>query len=216
MDKIRLFILDDHQMLIDGIKALLKFEKRFEITGESTKGSLALEMIRANTPDIVLTDIQMPDISGIDFTKSLKEEFPELKILALSMFGNQEMISAMLEAGVSGYVLKNTGKEELVNALLKIAAGGMFFSDEVSVEMALAMQDSARRKPEEITPIHLTEREKEILKLISKEFSNAQIAEKLFISERTVETHRKNIFRKTGTKGLVGLMRYAMIHHLID
>ena len=216
MDKIRLFILDDHQMLIDGIKALLKSEKRFEITGESTNGSRALELIRKNTPDIVLTDIQMPDLSGVEFTRGLKDEFPDIKILALSMFGNQEMISAMLEAGVSGYMLKNTGKEELVNALIKVASGGMFFSAEVSVEMARAMQDTARRKPEENTPIHLTEREKEILKLISSEFSNSQIADKLFISERTVETHRKNIFRKTNTKGLVGLMRYAMLHRLID
>ena len=215
MKKIKLFIVDDHQLLIDGIKALLLNEPEFEICGESTKALTALEMVCERLPDIVISDIQMPDLSGIEFTRRLKEVQPGIKVLALSMFGTREMISDMLEAGVSGYVLKNTGKQELINALTKIAAGEMFFSDEVSVEMMRAMHDRSRKKEEE-TVIRLTERELDVIKLIAKEYSNAQIAEALFISERTVETHRKNIFRKTGTKSLVGLIRYAISNKLTD
>lgn len=215
MKKIRLFIVDDHQMLIDGIKALLINEPAFEICGESTKALAALEMVCEKIPDIVISDIQMPDLSGIEFTRRLKEVQPGIKVLALSMFGTKEMISDMLEAGVSGYVLKNTGKQELINALTKIAGGDMFFSDEVSVEMMRAMHERSRKKEEE-TVIRLTERELEVIKLIAREYSNARIAEALFISERTVETHRKNIFRKTGTKSLVGLIRYAIGNKLTD
>src|SRR4051812_41644228 len=109
MDKIKLFILDDHQMLIDGIKALLKNEKQFEIVGESVNASHALELLRTNSPHIVLTDINMPEMSGIEFTTLLKKDFPKIKILALSMFGDRQMISDMLDAGADGYILKNTG-----------------------------------------------------------------------------------------------------------
>jgi two-component system nitrate/nitrite response regulator NarL len=214
MDKIKLFILDDHQMLIDGLKALLKSEKQFEIIGEATRGAMALEMIRKKQPDIVLSDINMPEMDGIEFARQLKKEFPKIYILALSMFGEKSTISEMLDAGASGYILKNTGKEELVTALSKIASGGMFFSDEVSAEMMKALSERGQKKEEEQT-VNLTAREKEIIQLIAKEYSNAQIGEALFISERTVESHRKNIFRKTNTKSVVGLIKYAMENKLI-
>jgi two-component system nitrate/nitrite response regulator NarL len=215
MKKIKVFIVDDHQMLIDGIKALLIDEAAFEISGESTKALMALELIRKNVPDIVISDIHMPDLSGIEFTRQLKAAFPEVKVLALSMFGTREMISDMLEAGVSGYVLKNTGKQELIAALTRISAGEVFFSDEVSAEMMRAMHERSLKKPGEAV-IQLSERELDVVRLIAKEYSNAQIAKALFISERTVETHRKNIFRKTGTKSLVGLVRYAISNKLTD
>lgn len=213
MSKIKLFILDDHQMLIDGLKALLNNEKEFEIIGFANKGQDALNAISKNIPDIVLSDINMPEMDGIEFTKELKKRSPNVKVLALSMFGERSTISEMLEAGASGYILKNTGKEELVGALTKIAAGGMFFSDEVSAEMMKAMSERGQKKEE---PVHFTDREKEIIQLIAKEYSNAKIGETLFISERTVETHRKNIFRKANTKTVVGLIRFAMEHKLIN
>ncbi len=212
-EKIKLFLVDDHQMLIDGIKALLKNEKAFEIIGESVNPVSALEQMKKNTPHIVLSDISMPQLSGIEFTKELKKKFPGVKVLALSMFGDRAMISEMLDAGADGYILKNTGKKELVDALTKIASGGMYFSDEVSAEMMKAI--SAKEKKEHEPAVHLTEREIEIVRLIAKEYSNAQIAEELFISERTVETHRKNIFRKTATKGVVGLLKFAMEQKIV-
>jgi len=215
MNKIKIFIVDDHQMLIDGLKALLINEKQYTISGEATKAALALDLINNAIPDIVLTDINMPEMDGIEFTRLLLNKHPKIKVIALSMFGEKSTISEMLDAGVSGYILKNTGKKELVDALQKVAAGGMFFSDDVSAEMMKAMSERGKLKQEE-EKVHLTEREKEIIKLIAKEYSNAKIGETLFISERTVETHRKNIFRKTETKTVVGLIKYAIENKLTD
>lgn len=215
MSAIKLFILDDHQMLVDGIKALLLNEYDFTITGEATNAAKALALIDANIPDIVLSDINMPEMDGISFTRQLKKNHPNVKVLALSMFGERSMISEMLDAGASGYILKNTGKNELLQALKKIADGGMFFSDEIAAEMMKTLSERGQKKEEENT-IHFTSREKEIIQLIAKEYSNAQIGETLFISERTVETHRKNIFRKANTKTAVGLLKFAMEHKLID
>ncbi|MCW3103706.1 MAG: degU 1 [Bacteroidetes bacterium] len=211
MAKIKVFILDDHQMLIDGLKALLINEKEFEICGTANTAKAALEQIGKNTPDVVLSDINMPEMDGIAFTREVKKAHPEVKVLALSMFGEKSTISEILDAGASGYILKNTGKEELINALLKISAGGMFFSDEISAEMMKALSERGQKEEK----VHLTEREKEIINLIAKEYSNAQIGEALFISERTVETHRKNIFRKANTKTVVGLMKFAIENKLI-
>lgn len=214
MSKIKIFILDDHQMLIDGLKALLVNEKNFEITDTSTNAKSALEKISKNIPDIVLSDINMPEMDGIAFTREVKKLYPAIKVLALSMFGEKSTISEILDAGASGYILKNTGKEELINALTKISEGGMFFSDEISAEMMKSFSERGQKKEEE--KVHFTEREKEIIQLIAKEYSNAQIGEALFISERTVETHRKNIFRKANTKTVVGLMRFAIDNKLIS
>lgn len=215
MSKITIHIVDDHQMLIDGLKALLKGEDRFEIIGESNNGNTALEKIEKQQPDILLTDINMPEMNGIELCKKIKAKYSSIKIIALSMYGERGMISEMLQAGVNGYILKNTGKAELISAITKVAGGGMFFSDEVSVEMMKAVAAPAE-KTESEAEVNLTQREIEIVQLIAKEMSNAEIAEKLFISERTVETHRKNIFRKTATKSVVGLIKYAFDKKLIS
>lgn len=213
-EKIKLFIVDDHQMMIDGIKALLRNEKQFEIIGEATRAKNALDELENLLPDIIITDIQMPEMNGIEFTRLVKTKYPTIKVLVLSMSGEEGMISEMLDAGISGYVIKNTGREELKNALTKIAEGDVFFSDAVAVEMMRAYQNSKKRDLQDEI-INLTTREKEIIKLIAKEYSNLKIGETLFISERTVETHRKNIFRKTKTKGVVGLIKFAIEQKLI-
>jgi DNA-binding NarL/FixJ family response regulator len=214
MEKIRVFIVDDHQMLIDGIKALLKNEDRFELCGEAGSGKKALELIPAAKPNVVLSDINMPEMDGIEFTRTLKSKNPDIKVLALSMFGEGSTISEMLQAGAAGYILKNTGKEELLSALTKVAEGGMFFSDQVAAEMMKTLSERGQKKEEE-EKAYFTDREKEIIRLIAQEYSNARIGEELFISERTVESHRKNIFRKAGTKTVVGLIRFAMEHKMI-
>jgi len=210
MNKIKVLLVDDHQMLLDGIKALLVFEKEFEIVAELTKGEDVLEILKDQKVDIVITDINMPGMDGLTLTKKIKESFPEIKILALSMFSEHHTITEMINAGVSGYVLKNTGKQELIFAIQRIVAGNLFFSDEVTMKL----QKGPDKQPEEINV--LTIREKEILKLITKEFNNEKIAETLFISERTVETHRKNIFRKTNTKSIVGLIKYAFEKGMVE
>ncbi len=210
MQKIKVVLVDDHQMLLDGIKALLIFEKEFDIVAELTNGEDVLEILRNNTIDIVITDINMPGMDGLTLTKKIKEEFPSIKILALSMFGEHHTITEMINAGVSGYILKNTGKQELIFALQRIAAGNLFFSDEITMKL----QKGPNKLPDSNNV--LTSREKEILKLITKEFNNEKIAETLFISERTVETHRKNIFRKTNTKSIVGLIKYAFEKGMVE
>lgn len=210
----RLLIVDDHQMLLDGIRALLQDVPSFQIVAEAHNGNQALEELKKTPVDIVVTDISMPDMNGIELTQKIKTDYPEIKVLTLSMFSEKQTIREMVDAGVSGYILKNTGKEELVGALTKIASGGIYFGDEVTNEMMRMMSDNDREQ-EKRTSVTLTFREKEILKLITKEYSNAQIATELFISERTVETHRKNIFRKTNTKGIVGLIKYAYEYNLI-
>ncbi len=209
MNILKLYIVDDHQMLIDGLKALLSDESNISIVGESNLPLVALKEIAEYRPDIVLTDINMPEMDGIELTKEVKKLNPEIKVIALSMFGERETISDMLKAGVNGYILKNTGKAELLNAINKVANGGTFFSDEVSAEMLKTPTASETKE------ISLSLREIEVIELIAKEYTNAKIAETLFISERTVETHRKNIFRKTDTKGVIGLLKYCVDKRII-
>jgi two-component system nitrate/nitrite response regulator NarL len=206
--KIKLVLVDDHQMLLDGLAALLQGEQRFDLVGLCNNAKYALELLEKTAPDIVITDINMPEISGVELTRMIRKYHPKIKVLALSMFGERSTISEMLEAGISGYILKNTGKEELINALLKVQEGGMYFSDEITEELIKSISQKAEVKEE--IQVRLTERELEIVKLIAAEKSNLEIAALLFISERTVETHRKNIFRKTNTKGVVGLLKLAM------
>ncbi|HNU89491.1 MAG TPA: response regulator transcription factor, partial [Ferruginibacter sp.] len=161
--------------------------------------------------DVLLTDVMMPGMNGAELAKSVHQQFPEIKILALSMSGQGDLVNQMInDADISGYVLKNIGKTELIKALEKISGGGIYFSEEVLEEMTRA---SDRKKENE--EVNLTTREIEIIRLIEKELSNKQIAEQLFLSERTVETHRKNIFRKTNTASVIGLVKYAYEHKLI-
>ncbi len=207
MSKLDIYIVDDHKIMIDGISALLRNEERFRIVGDNTSPVRALEEIKEKKPHVLITDINMKELSGIELAKKVKEYDDNIKILALSMHDDRQTISDMLEVGISGYVLKNTGMDELTMAINKVANGQMFFSAEVTETMMKAMSEP------KITPketISLTPREVEIVKLISSELSNAQIGEKLFISERTVETHRKNIFRKTNTKSVAGLIKLAI------
>ena len=204
-NKIKLYLVDDHQMLIDGLKAILSSEKDFEIVGECTFPLFAFEQIQLLKPDVVLTDINMPELNGIELVRKLHPRMANTKFIALSMFGERSYIKDMLQAGVSGYILKNTGREELVKAITMVSKGFEYFSEEVVHAL-----ESNPVNDEKINTVHLTEREIDIIDCISKEMTNAQIAETLFISERTVETHRKNIFRKTGIKGVVGLVKFAL------
>lgn len=211
INKIKIVIADDHQMLIDGIQSLLKEVDNIEIAGCANNGNDALQLVEKNNPDILLSDINMPGMGGLELARTLKQKHNRVKIISLSMYADAAVVSDMLQAGISGYVLKNTGKEELVAAINKVFSGGVYYSAEIS-EM---MMRNLSGKKEEGTSV-LTAREIEIVKLIGIEMTNAQIGEKLFISERTVETHRKNIFRKTNTKTVVGLLKYAYEHKLLD
>lgn len=208
---INIAIVDDHQIVIDGIKSLLEDQPGFRIVACTTSPQHMLELLNSQPVDILLTDIMMPEMNGQELAKKVRKQFPGIKILALSMSGQGDIVSEMInDADIAGYVLKNIGKEELTTAIEKIAAGGIYFSDQVLDE--LERFSNTRREKEEA---HLTQREVEIIGLIEKEMSNKEIADTLFISERTVETHRKNIFRKTKTNSVIGLVKYAYEHKLI-
>jgi DNA-binding NarL/FixJ family response regulator len=211
MKKISLALVDDHQIVIDGLMSLLKGEPQFSFAFATTKSPEVLGLLENHTVDLLLTDVMMPELTGNLLAKQVKQHHPHVKILALSMSGQGDLVNEMInDSDISGYVLKNIGKQELISAIEKIAAGGIYFSDEVLEE--LRHTSKLKKENEEA---HLTDREIEIVRLIEKELSNKQIADKLFISERTVETHRKNIFRKTGNNSVLGLIKYAYEHNLI-
>lgn len=204
---IRVFIVDDHQLVVEGIQSLLSNTQEVVISGIANNPFLVLELLERTPTDILLTDINMPGISGSELAKLVKRQFPGIKIIGLSMLSQAPIVNEMMEAGVSGYILKNIFKDELLLAIRAVYGGQTYYSAEVMQELLKSMQTPRESR--------LTNREIEIIRLIEKEMSNKQIADKLFISESTVETHRKNIFRKTKTHSLVGLVKYAYEQKII-
>ena len=210
--KIRLALVDDHQIVIDGLKALLGTEKNIDIVVTANSGTKMLALLKQHDIDILLSDIVMEDISGQQLAKEVKQIFPHIKIIALSMSGVGEVVEEMInDSDISGYLLKQTGKEELVAAIEIIYGGGIYFQQKILDE--LEKQSQLRKNLQEV---HLTQREKEIILLMEKDLSNKQIADQLDISVRTVETHRKNILKKTGTNNLLSLLKWAYEHKVIS
>ncbi|MCG2615669.1 response regulator transcription factor [Terrimonas sp. NA20] len=210
-DQISVIIVDDHQVVIDGLLSMLKYNEQIKFILTTTDPTQVIPMLEETPVDMLITDVMMPALPGNELAKKVKERFPQIKILALSMSGEGQLVSQMIdEANISGYMLKNISKTELAKALEKIAEGGIYFSKDVIEELQRANQ---RKKHSQ--EAHLTDREIEIIRLIEKEYNNKQIAEVLFISERTVETHRKNILRKTHTSTVIGLVKYAYEYKLI-
>ncbi|NCA86252.1 MAG: response regulator transcription factor [Clostridia bacterium] len=214
---ISVLVIDDHQLIIDGLKLIFEVEQNIVFAGGANNMEEALNFLSKNQVDVVLADISMPGHSGIEVTKKIKEIYPEIQVLALTMHEDIAMISAMIEAGASGYLLKRANMNEVVEAIHTVAKKKKYLGGEVQ---AILMDDLIHREPTEATAKsnsgELTRREKEILNLVAKEFNNEEIANKLFISERTVETHRRNIFTKTNTKSIVGLIKYALRTGLIS
>ena len=210
-DKIDILIVDDHRIVIDGLRSLLEDDLTFNIVATTIDSTEVLTLMSATHVDVLLTDVMMPKMTGQELAKQVRKKYPDVKILALSMSGQGDVVDAMInDADINGYVLKNISKAELTKAITKIAGGGIYFSDEVLSE--LEKTSHIKKQNDEA---QLTARELEIIRLIEKEMSNKEIAETLFISERTVETHRKNIFRKSKTNSVIGLVKYAYEHKLV-
>ncbi len=206
----RLAIIDDHPVVIDGLEFLLESDPGISIVFSTTSAAKLLEQLESTDVDVLITDIMMPEMSGNDLAKLVKQRFPTIKILALSMSGQSDVINEMInDADIAGYILKNVGRQELLAAVHKIARGGIYFSDEVLAEL------DKYKAPAKTADVALTSREIEIIRLIEQEMGNKEIAAHLFISENTVETHRKNIFRKVGRNTLIGVIKYAYDHKLI-
>lgn len=203
-----ILIVDDHAMMVDGIVSLIEKIDGFECVGTASNGVEAIRFIEKTIPSVVITDVNMPEMNGIELTEKLKATNPEIKILVLTMYNEGEIVKEIVNAGANGCILKNTGKDELKNALESVINGGTFFSQEVVQTMMTSLKNEGTKDANLNSP-ELTEREKEIVTLIAKEQSSAEIADQLFISIRTVETHRKNIIKKTGVKNVVGLVKLA-------
>jgi two-component system nitrate/nitrite response regulator NarL len=208
MAKHSILLVDDHRILLDGVRNLLLSSPDFEVKDTATSGRNALQLMKSNEYDILVTDYELPELTGLELIRAAKSVLPDMKIVVLSMHDDPSIVKELLRAGVNGYILKKDTHKTLVDALHKVVANRRFLSDEIS-DLLIQMADEPEEKGV------LTTREVEILRLVAKEYSSRQIAEILFISERTVETHRKNILKKSGASNLVGLIKYAYANNLI-
>ena len=212
----RVLLVDDHQMVIEGIKTLLKTDPAVRVVAQANSGAEALRRLREHPEiEVAVVDLNMPQMSGVELTQHIRAEFPAVRVLALSMFHDHASVMEVLEAGGLGYLLKNTTKAELSAAIADVAAGRPHYSQEVGHTLLQHLGVPGQRGAATPVEVALTTREKEILRLVADEKSNQAIAEALFISERTVETHRKNILTKTNCKSVVGLIQYAIKHKLL-
>lgn len=217
----KLLIVDDHKIIRDGLRFMLNHEPGVTIAGECKDGSEVCPFLKENAVDIILMDIRMQNLNGIEATKLVVKDYPEVRVIALTMFNENKYIEEMLQAGASGYILKESGKAEVMAAIDAVARNENYYSDEVT-KTIMARYSSAAGKPRSdknnlsIPPGELTEREREVLILIAEEYTNMEIGKKLHISNRTVDTHRRNLIQKLGVKNTAGLVRYAIKSGLMD
>ncbi len=204
----RIFLTDDHEILLDGLRKIIGEEDDLEVVGSASTVRDTLDQLTRLNVDLLITDYNLPDDDGLALVRIVKRKYPELKIIVLSMHDEGHLVKEILKEGINGYVLKKDSHNELTNAIYAVKNGKIYLSSDVNTLLMKGLHGEGEQKL-------LTDREREILKLISKEYTNRMIAEELFISERTVETHRKNIFRKTGTNNMVGLIKYAYANNLI-
>jgi len=213
MNKIRILLADDHPLVRSGLIKLLEPFKEFIIIGEASDGEEAVAMTKKLGPDVVVIDLSMPKLSGVEATKIIRKNFPSAKVLVLTMYDNEEYVYQILKSGAGGYMLKNSGRDELAAAIRAVARGDRFFSPRVSeIVMEAYLRKSEARDDLPMTDdgLPLTKREREILYYIADGFNNSKIAEKLFISARTVETHRTNIMQKLDIHDAANLVRFAL------
>ncbi|WP_460558172.1 response regulator [Ferruginibacter profundus] len=200
--------MDDHYMVIEGIHSLLQNEKNIEWMGHATNAASCLAFLQQQKPDVILMDINLPDKSGIDLCKEVKEKYPAIAVLGLSTFNQQSFIEKMIASGASGYVLKNATQEELMEGIETVVKGKQFLSFDAA--LALRKTDTQNNMPV------ITRREKEVLELIADGMTNNEIAQKLFISSTTVDTHRKNLLAKFEAKNIAALIKVAVQMHMIE
>ena len=215
---IRVFIVDDHVFIRDGLRALLSADPLFEVAGEASHGQELLDQLPTVAADVVLLDLNMPVLDGLATTLRLRAEYPQLRILLLSMMTNEHTIGEALAAGAHGYVLKNAAKHEVVAALQSVAAGKEFLCSEIGLSLLKKLLILEPSQPHPITTpgVALTHREREILQLVAGGLTNQQIADQLFTSRRTVESHRQHLLEKTGVKNTPALVKYAVEQGLLQ
>jgi len=213
--KIRLLVADDHRVLLDGLVSLLKDEPNFEVGATAHDGQQVMELLSQAAYDICLLDISMPVFDGIETARQVIKKYPSTKVIILTTHDEEQIIAEMLYIGVSGYLLKSSTRQELVDAINRVMKGKLYFSETVNETMLRSYANELERKKHPEEKVMLTQREKEIIQLLAKEYTNERIANALHISYRTVETHRKNIMQKTKAHNLAGLIRFAYSKGLI-
>jgi DNA-binding NarL/FixJ family response regulator len=211
--QIKLAITDDHLLVINGLKTMLAPYKHISVIYETTAAGALLQALTAIQPDVLLLDIQMPDMDGMELCKLVRKSYPDIRIIALTNFMESHYIKQMLRNGAMGYLLKNTDQDTLLAAIEKVYAGEQYLDATLQRNMLNEMITGQKRTAYDIP---LTKREKEILKLIAEEHSNQEIADMLFISLRTVETHRLNLTQKLAVKNTAGLVKEAIKRGLAD
>ena len=206
---ISVMIADDHEIFRTGLKAVLNDMNFIKVVAEARSGAELLRLMKKVKPDVILMDIRMPEMDGIEATRKAKEIFPEIPVIALTSYEDITYFNEMIRAGAKGFLLKNTDQQELGKAIKTVFEGGYYFSREFENFVPEGLKKST-------IPVRLTSREKQVLKLICQGLTNAQIAEKLGISQKTVDAHRSRLLEKTGTKNAANLVHYALKHGLIE
>jgi DNA-binding NarL/FixJ family response regulator len=209
---LNILLVDDHALVTDGIRALLQGENRFTIKGEANNGQMALEMLNILKIDLVLMDIDMPIMNGIDAMKQIKRDFPTVKVVVLTMHDEKDMITKLLNLGADGYLLKKSSKQELIQCILGVANDERYISSEATANTLL--MDESKSNAGLLS--QLTEREIEIVKLIAEGHSNKEIGDKLFISHSTVYTHRAYLMWKLGVHNVAGIVKFAIVNGLLE
>lgn len=218
MDKIKIILVDDHQLVRDGIKSLITDSFAIEIIGEAINAAELFPLLNECAPNVVLMDISLPKMSGIEITKVIKKDYPEIRILILSMYTSEDFIFNALKAGISGYLPKNTTREELLTAIETVHSGSEYFSKSISDIILKSFVNSAKYG-NQVSGNNLnllTNREAEILKLVVEGLSNQKIADQLCISIRTMETHKTSILKKLGLNNTVDLVKFAIKNKIIE
>jgi DNA-binding NarL/FixJ family response regulator len=218
MKKIKIILVDDHQLVRDGIKALLSGVSDLEIISEASDSKELFQQLTTLKPDILIMDISLPEISGIEITKTISKDYPDIKVLILSMYNSEDFIFNSIKAGAKGYLPKNTSRNELLEAIYAIQSGEDFYSESVSKTMLRSYIRRATddEKPTEKSNEILTTREIEVLKLYVEGLINKEISDKLDISIRTVETHKNHIMRKLGLKSTVEMVKFAIRNKIVE
>lgn len=212
MDKIKIILTDDHQLFRNGLKMLLETLPEFEIAGEASSGVEFLDLLKNCTADVALMDINMPEMDGVEATRKGIKACPDLAVIALSMYGEEEYYYKMVDAGARGFLLKDSDISEVKEAILTVKKGGSYFSQELLHNVI----QKIKHRESETKSANLSKREKEILLKICEGLSNQEIAESLFISKRTVDKHRANLLGKTNSKNTASLILFAIKNKLIN
>lgn len=216
MRNLEVVLVDDHQMFRDGIKSVLNEEEGISVVGEVGSGNELMALLSKSQPDLVITDISMPGISGIEVSKMIKSSYPTVKVLILSMHTNEEFITKAIDIGADGYLPKDTSMKELLEAIRVISHGESYFNKSISDTIIKSMINKSKSKQGAGKKASLTNREIEIVLLVVDGLTNKEIAEKLFISVRTVDSHKNNIMQKLNLKSSVDLVKYAIRNKMVN